>query len=198
MQLTRRLALVFAAAVAATPLAVLTGGVAAEAGATPGATGLAAAKFSKCVETQGASRAHNAQVQIFKCSYKIHQKWVFVKLSDGTYHIINDKSDLCMNVKGGSKANSAKVVQFPCQGVATSDRWRMVKGHFYENGVKHERGDFQLVNVGSGKCLNVQGGSGRDGTDLIQFTCSKIPDVGYPKDTNDMFAFSTGQGPVLA
>jgi hypothetical protein len=123
-----------------------------------------------CVEVQGRSKENSAQVQIWGCHaipVPAHHIWNFNNLSNGYYHIWNENSGKCMNVQGGVKTNSAKVIQYTCQGLSkTNDQWKL---QYYGGGL---HGDvYYIINRNSGKCLNVQGGSWDDGTDLIQYTC---------------------------
>ena len=72
-------------------------------------------------------------------------------------------SNKCLNVSGGSTANSAKIVQYGCSSTATNDKFKIVpKGD----------GNYWIQGVGSGKCLNVQGGSTANGAAVIQYTCA--------------------------
>jgi len=74
-----------------------------------------------------------------------------------------ENSGKCMNVAGGSTANSAKVIQYTCVASATNDKWVVVpKGNDL----------YWIQNVGSGKCLTVYGASTANNASLIQYTCT--------------------------
>ncbi|WP_433041028.1 RICIN domain-containing protein [Dactylosporangium sp. CS-033363] len=90
--------------------------------------------------------------------------------SNGTYyyHIRNVASSKCLNVQGGSTANSAHVILFTCAAASAggNDWWLPIYA-------KREGIDdyYLLKNMKSGKCLNIQGGSSTPGALVIQFTC---------------------------
>ena len=67
-----------------------------------------------------------------------------------------------MNVQGASTANSAHVIQWPCDLNANS-LW---------NPIAATVGGYLFQNFNSAKCLDVQGASTANGAKLIQFTCS--------------------------
>jgi hypothetical protein len=127
-------------------------------------------EFPKCLEVQGGSTANSAQVQLWDCDYtKAHRVWYMQEVQPGWWHIWNKKSGKCLNVQGGSTTNSAKIIQYPCQGLGKyNDQWQL-----QYSGATGTLGDlYFIVNRSSGKCLNVQGASTANGTDLIQYTCT--------------------------
>jgi Ricin-type beta-trefoil lectin domain-like len=85
------------------------------------------------------------------------------------WHIKNTKSGKCLNVQGASKKNSVKVIQYTCQSVSKhNDQWQLLN-----SGWVGDNGDlYTLHNRNSNLCLNAQGASTANGTDLIQYTCS--------------------------
>jgi len=74
-------------------------------------------------------------------------------------------SGKCLNVAGGSTANSAKIVQYGCSGAATATNEQFTL-------VPKGNGAYWIRGVGSGKCLNVSGGSTANGAAIIQYTCT--------------------------
>jgi hypothetical protein len=125
--------------------------------------------FPKCLEVQGGSTANSAQVQLWTCDEtKSHRTWYMEEVASGWWHIKNTKSGKCLNVKGGSTDESAKVIQYTCQGLTKkNDQWQLLN-----SGVTGENGDlYTLHNRNSGLCLNAQGASTANGTDLIQYEC---------------------------
>ena len=66
-----------------------------------------------------------------------------------------------MDVQGGDRRSGADVRQYSWTNAPTQ-RWRM------EN---VERGFSTIVNVGSGKCLDLNGASTNDGAEITQFDC---------------------------
>lgn len=72
---------------------------------------------------------------------------------------------LCLAVQGGAGApDGAAVEQDPC-GNDPVQRWRVVPGN----------GAVSLVNVASGKCLDVNGASADDGARVQHWTCTNGP-----------------------
>lgn len=128
-------------------------------------------EFPKCLEVEGGSKDNGAQVQLWTCDgTKLHRVWYMQEVEPGWWHIWNAKSGKCLNVKGASTANSAKIIQYTCQGVDKfNDQWRL-----YFTGVTRDHGDlYWIVNRnGNKKCLNAQGASSANGTDLIQYDCN--------------------------
>ncbi|MEV8509378.1 RICIN domain-containing protein [Actinoplanes sp. NPDC051475] len=128
---------------------------------------------TRCAEVAGASTANSAQTQMYGCrTHTTHQRWYFDLLPNGiNYRLRNVKSGKCMNVKGASKLEGAKVIQYTCGNADTyNDQWRPLKvsslgGYDY----------YQLMNRNSTLCLTVQGGSSADGADLIQGNCGTFP-----------------------
>lgn len=76
--------------------------------------------------------------------------------------VINRNSGFCMGVLSGSKANGARVVQWPCNG-HRDQIWDI------ETCCLGSSWTFQ--NVNSGLCLNVAGGGSENGANMIQYTC---------------------------
>jgi endoglucanase len=125
-------------------------------------------EFSKCLEVQGGNIDNSAQVQLWDCDgTKLHREWYMQEVQPGWWHIWNAKSGKCLNVQGASTKNSAKIIQYSCQGVSKfNDQWEL---RYIQPG---DNGDLYLIiNRLSNKCLNVQGASTANGTDLIQYTC---------------------------
>lgn len=141
---------------------------AAAAASTPWEIGIY--EFYKCLEVQGGVKDNSAQVQLWDCDgSKDHRVWHMEEVQSGWWHIWNAKSGKCLNVQGASKENSAKIIQYTCQGVGNyNDQWKLFSAN-----MTGARGDlYFIVNRKSGKCLNAQGASTANGTDLIQYTCT--------------------------
>lgn len=62
----------------------------------------------------------------------------------------------CLDVEGGSTANGARVIGYPCSGGTNQQFW------FNQDGRINHRG----------KCVVVQGGQGRDGDQLVLWDCN--------------------------
>ena len=105
-------------------------------------------EFPKCLEVQGV--------------------WYMQEVQAGYWHIWNANSGKCLNVQGASKADSAKIIQYTCQGISKyNDQWALIP-----TGRTGANGDLYFIqNRNSLKCLNAQGASSANGTDIIQYGC---------------------------
>ncbi|KAB1926886.1 RICIN domain-containing protein [Micromonospora sp. ALFpr18c] len=134
-----------------------------------------ASAVDKCLEVQGGSTALSAQVQVYTCATwdggvtPLHQRWIFRPTSGGYQRIINGKTGMCANIKGSTDVNSTKIVQYNCGGSGTlNDQW-------YPQFVRKIGGfDFYQFKsrLNPAKCLNVQGSTTSNGSDLILYTCA--------------------------
>ncbi|MFE4832449.1 RICIN domain-containing protein [Streptomyces sp. NPDC056672] len=86
-------------------------------------------------------------------------------VSYGPYQFKNDYSHLCMDVANGSKVDGARIQQWDCYG-GPAEKWRLDVISTI-NGVNY----YAFVNMNSGKCLDVPGGSTTPGVELQQWTC---------------------------
>jgi len=98
--------------------------------------------------------------------------------SSGWERLTLRHSGQCLDVRSGSTANNAAVVQFTCNG-GTNQQWRLqsVGGGYY-----------QVVARNSEKCLDVTSASTADGAALIQYACGS--------GTNQQWSLSTSGGYV--
>jgi hypothetical protein len=77
---------------------------------------------------------------------------------------VNEKSQRCLNVEGGSRANGARLIQWDCVRTRnTAWSFRTVGGHAY------------LESDSSQLCMNVSGGSVANGAPIIQWNCDPSP-----------------------
>lgn len=82
--------------------------------------------------------------------------------NDRYYKIVNENSDMALNVAGGSSANSAVIEQYGY------DDWDSQKWQF----VEVENGYYKIVNKNSGLVLDIYGLSTTSGAQCIQYTYS--------------------------
>lgn len=123
----------------------------------------------KCIDVFGSATNKNANVQQYSCNGGGNQRWEFIELGNGQYAIRNGNSDLVMDVAGASRGNGANVQQFPWNGGA-NQRW-MTRG---------PSNNFEIVNVNSGKCLDMVGG----GTNANSGKCLDVQGGGNANNTN--------------
>jgi endoglucanase len=80
----------------------------------------------------------------------------------GPWYIVSRNSGRCVNVRGGSTANGAQIIQYDCV-TALNNLW-------YLDG-PYGDGYYYIVSANSDRCLNVQGGSTANGAAIIQYDC---------------------------
>jgi len=133
----------------------------------------------RCMEVTGESKMPRAVVQMYNCRGAPHQTWNMEQVgSTAFWRIRNAHSNMCLNVEGGSMADRARVIQYPCGGSGTrNDQWVLSLHPVRKEG----RDWYFIINVNSGRCLNVKGGNPNNGTDLIQYKCSGT--------TNDLWSW---------
>ncbi len=79
-----------------------------------------------------------------------------------TYTLKSENSSLLLDILGGVTNNGAMVVQEAATG-GKSQQWRLQPS---------TQGAYEIINVGSGKCLDVIGVSKSEGTALQQYDCN--------------------------
>lgn len=80
-------------------------------------------------------------------------------------------SNKCMGVGGGSTSAGAAVVEWDCNG-HLDQQWLYLATGGYANGWPV----YNIVNLNSGQCLGVQGGSTALGAQVVQWPCNGHPD----------------------
>lgn len=91
--------------------------------------------------------------------------------TDGVYdHITNYNSNQCLAVPGGSTAQGTGLIQWPCGN--WRDHYWSVQYQFTSSGFYW----YHVVNLNSGQCLAVPGGSTAQGTQVIQWPCGQWAD----------------------
>jgi hypothetical protein len=130
--------------------------------------------MGKCLDVDQSvlTPAGNHPAVLQECNGSARQAWRRVSIA-GTNQVTfeNDALGLCLNVEGAGSANGTPVVVYPCSHPSfNNERWRY---EAYTSG--ENQGAARIVNVGSSKCLNVNGGVSTDGTRLIQYDCAGLP-----------------------
>jgi uncharacterized membrane protein len=85
----------------------------------------------------------------------------------GTYEVVSAWSGKCLDVRGQATGNGSAVDQWTCNGGA-NQRWRVVQVGTSGGNVPI----LELIGVGSGKCLDVYGGSQANGATVDIWTCN--------------------------
>ncbi len=128
---------------------------------------LTAVHSGKCLNVAGNSTASDAQVEQRTCSTSDWQKWQITDCGGGVHLLKNVGGTRLMRVFNASTADGASIVQngvYDCSTAPNSRRFTFIdKGN----------GQFQLKNVLSGKCVDVEGAATGDGVRVQQWTCSE-------------------------
>ncbi|MFI5835736.1 glycoside hydrolase family protein [Micromonospora sp. NPDC051300] len=106
----------------------------------------------RCVDVPWAQTANGTPIQVADCNGTIAQDWSH----DGSGSV--RALGKCLDVAGSVWADGTRIQLFDCNGTG-AQQWRITDG--------------QLVNAGSGKCLDTPGDA--DGTHLRLWTCTGSP-----------------------
>ncbi|MEO6088454.1 MAG: RICIN domain-containing protein [Umezawaea sp.] len=134
-----------------------------------------AVAFSSTVVNQGngncaTSSGGVAQLTQRPCDSSANQKFTFTPVAGtaDTYTIGTSTSGSCVDITGASSADNATVIQYGCH---TNNNQRFRLQPVTVNGVSNT---FNLVGVGSGKCVAPSGDSSAVGTGLVQLPCGSM------------------------
>ncbi|HEY0448523.1 RICIN domain-containing protein [Actinophytocola sp.] len=121
----------------------------------------------RCLDNPGPTTA-NVQLDQWNCLAQTNEYWYldYVFTDAGGFdffRVRNAYSGKCVNVAGGSSANSAAIIQYPC-GSYNNEYFV-----FWSDG-SVPSGYFWVQAYHSGKVLNIQGGSTANGAKAIQYT----------------------------
>lgn len=119
----------------------------------------------KCADVEDNSRSPGAVVHQWSCAQDDNQLWAFERIGDPAGHVVrlrNLHSQLCMTARF-PYTNGVVTTQRECDSGNTDDWWRQsVDGD----------GFFKLVNVSSGRCLDLNNGSTANGARIQLWDCS--------------------------
>ena len=118
----------------------------------------------KALEVRNGIAKRGTIVQQYAWNGSKAQKWRFVQHKNGTYRIVSALSNkLSLDVAGASTANGA-TVQVWKNNKSKAQKWKLTK---VTKTVKN--GWYRIKNVGSGKVLDVAGGSTANGANVQQY-----------------------------
>jgi hypothetical protein len=167
----RTLLALLVAVVAATLSAVAPSGPA-QASSTSFQTRIINQGSGKCLDVTAEDDyyAAHARVQQYHCTGALEQSWtVWETNDDGCYPycphwtIQSRRSLMCMEVLNADPGNGAQVDQVPCTGVA----WQLWRPISLDGGATQF-----LINVYTGKCLDLDNGSKADHARIQQWDCN--------------------------
>ncbi|MFE7510285.1 RICIN domain-containing protein [Streptomyces sp. NPDC057540] len=116
---------------------------------------------TKCLEVADWSTANGAATRQWDCHLGYNQQWWFA--GNGT--LINANSGKCLEIADWSRANGAQARQWDCHGGA-NQRWEWA-GTTTWDGLDV----IALINVNSGKCLEIADWSRANGAQARQWDC---------------------------
>ncbi|MFD0599725.1 RICIN domain-containing protein [Catellatospora coxensis] len=121
-----------------------------------------------CAALPNGDTANLVQLTQQVCNSATYQRFTFTPVSgtSDTYTIATSTSGKCVDVNGASTADNATIIQWPCHTNA-NQRWRLAAVT-----VSGTDKTFNVISVGSGKCLVPSGGSSAANTGLVQLPCS--------------------------
>lgn len=111
---------------------------------------------SKAIDISGASKATEANVQLYQSNNTNAQRFNVKYLENGLYSIENINSKLCLDVKGGSWNNAANVQQYTANNT-NAQKWFIKSagdGYYY------------VISAISGNYLDVKSASTANGTNI--------------------------------
>lgn len=107
-----------------------------------------------------------AAAKLVDCTDDPRQRWLADSIGPGLVTLVNQASNMCLDVEGHSADDGAKLQQYPCHGEA-NQQWRLVPT---------AGGSVLLAALNSGRCAHPDGGRHDAGTDIRQITCVDAPD----------------------
>jgi hypothetical protein len=122
---------------------------------------------SLALDVSGGSTADNVAVIQWPINGGTNQQWTFRLQPDGTYEVVNVNSGKCLSVYNNSLAGGGALVQYRCYGVA-NQHWNV--RFDLTSGDKVIR----LQSASSGMFVDVPGGTGDWGTQLIQWPDTQL------------------------
>jgi len=117
------------------------------------------------------SQSLGAQVWAYSYTGGTNQLWTFMPMNDGTYEIVNQNSNDCLDVPGNSTTDGTSMQQYFCWGLGgeeggvtnVNQRWSL----FTSDGGVH------IVGKGSGKCL--ASSAQEDEANVYIWECNSAP-----------------------
>ena len=141
-------------------------------------------RSQKCLDVFRAQTNNGAKLIQYRCGEGANQQFELVDAGGGYYQLVAGHSGKCVDVYRAHKTDGTEVTQYSCQGAETRARygnqlWKISASAPQED---NEEGDEEssppsgaftstLVAQHSGKCLDLTGGSFRNGAALEQESC---------------------------
>jgi Ricin-type beta-trefoil lectin domain-like len=105
-----------------------------------------------------------------------YQRWFFIGLrveyqKPGIYLVVNSGSDQCLDDRDGRTPDGSPVQQWTCNFTSTTMQWKL-ESLGYDRELPSYPPRAQFINMRSGKCLDVRGGSSAPGARLQIYHCT--------------------------
>ncbi|ABP53546.1 RICIN domain-containing protein [Salinispora tropica] len=94
------------------------------------------------------------------------QRWLPKSIGSGLVALVNQASNMCLDVEGANADDGARLQQYPCHGEA-NQQWRLVPT---------AGGPVLIAALHSGRCAYPDAGRPDAGTEIRQTTCVDTPD----------------------
>ncbi|WP_027658988.1 RICIN domain-containing protein [Salinispora fenicalii] len=108
-----------------------------------------------------------ASAKLLDChSNDPRQRWLPTSIGPGLVSLVNQASNMCLDVEGANGNDGARLQQHPCHGEA-NQQWQLVPT---------AGGQVLIAALHSGRCAYPDGGRPDAGTEVRQITCVDVPD----------------------
>jgi hypothetical protein len=132
-------------------------------------------KYGKCVDVMNGGPGDGTKIQQYSCTSGTTNQLFTLEPVGSYYQIKHVGTGKCLDVLNAYTATGTKVQLWTC-GSGTNQLWSMSSNSSTGNGR-----DFKIVGVGSGKCIDLSGGSSSNGTQMQIWDCDST-------NTNQNFA----------
>ena len=134
-----------------------------------------------CLQPINQSMEPGAAIVQEKCAGVAENVWILTDVGDGSFHLMNGLSGLCLDARGGA-ANKTPVQQWACNQI-TNENWELVG----VAGAPNKAVLKSKVSGSSSYCLDVPGGNSAPGIAMQIYSCnnttSQIWQIGPDKST---------------
>jgi hypothetical protein len=125
------------------------------------------------LDVSNVSQDNGAAIHQWTYTGAANQWWDTSSFGNAFFQIVSVNSGKCLGVGGGSTGQGAGLVQWDCLGTDHPDQyWAYVPTGLDANG----NPVYEIVNMGSGMCLGIAGGSLDVGAPAVQWACNGNPD----------------------
>ena len=136
-------------------------------------------KSQKCLDVYRAYTANSAPVIQYSCGNVAHRQFELVSAGDSYYQLKAKHSGKCVDVRYASSRDGAEIVQYSCHALTRTESgnqlWK-ISAQGDSGGGNDQTPETAFTSTltakHSGKCLDLKGGSFRNGAALEQESCA--------------------------